>query len=473
MTGTKIKFGTDGWRAVIAEDYTFDNVRLCTQGVAQYLIDAGKNEKAIVIGYDTRFASENFAAAAAEVLAGNGIKTLLVNTATPTPVISFSILAQKAAGAIIITASHNPPNDNGFKVRSEYGGAAGPETLAKIEEILKKGSAPKRMDRAQAEQKGLIEVFDPAPAYLAHLKDMIDVEPIRQAGFSVVVDSMWGAGMGWLKKILSGGKIAVNEIHAERNPSFPGMYRPEPIADNLTGLSAAVREHKANTGLATDGDADRVGLVDENGDFVDQLRVFGLIAYYLLEVRKWRGPIVKALSTTSMLEALGKIYNVPVYETSVGFKYVAPKMLDVDAIVGGEESGGYAFRGHMPERDGILASLFLLDLMRHTGKTPTQLVQQLFSLVGPHFYDRIDTTFPQDKRQEIQDRIADNPPKELDGLQVVRVQTSDGFKYHMADGSWLLIRFSGTEPIMRIYTETTGADRVQPLLQAGRKLAGV
>ncbi len=468
-----ITFGTDGWRAVIAEDYTFDNVRLCAQGVAQYLLDTKKAGHGMVVGYDTRFASEHFADAAAEVLAGNGIKVHLVKTATPTPVISYAILVNKTAGAVNITASHNPPTDNGFKIRSEYAGAAAPETLIEIEKRIHANPAVKRMAKAEAIEKGLLTVFDPAPAYLTHLKDMIDIEPIRQSPFSVVVDSMWGAGMGWLKGILGGGMISVAEIHGVRNPSFPHMHRPEPIAANLRGLSASVRGRKADVGLATDGDADRVGLVDEHGQYVNQLLAYALLAYYLLEVRKQRGAIVKALSTTSMLEKLGKIYDVPVYETGVGFKYVAPKMLETNAMIGGEESGGYAFRGHMPERDGILASLFLLDLMRHTGKTPSQLVQRLFEMVGPHYYDRLDTTFPLAQRDEITKHMLANPPKVINGSPVVRVQTDDGFKYHMADGSWLLIRFSGTEPIMRIYTETNRQDRVWPIIEEGRALVGV
>ena len=473
MSSSQIRFGTDGWRGVIAEDYTFENVRLCAQGVAQYLLDSGKAGRGLVVGYDTRFASEHFAGAVAEVLAGNGITAYMVNKATPTPVISYAILALKTGGAINITASHNPPTDNGFKVRSEYAGAASPETLVEIEKRIASATTVKRMARPEATAKGLINIFDPAPPYLAHLKDMIDVEPIRNATFNVVLDSMWGAGIGWLRGILGGGTLRVAEIHGVRNPSFPHMARPEPIAANLRGLSAAVRARKADVGLATDGDADRLGLMDEHGHFVNQLQTYALMAYYLLDVRKWRGPIVKALSTTSMLEKLGRIYDVPVYETGVGFKYVAPKMLETDAIIGGEESGGYAFRGHMPERDGILAALFILDLMRHTGKTPSQLVQHIFSMVGPHYYDRIDTTFPLEQRTQITQRMQSNPPRQIDGSPVVRVQTDDGFKYHLDDGSWLLVRFSGTEPIMRLYTETNRPERVSRILAAGRALAGV
>lgn len=473
MDSSVIKFGTDGWRGVIADDFTFENVRHCAQGVAQYLLDSGQAGRGMVVGYDTRFDSEHFALAAAEVLAGNGIKTMLVDKATPTPVISYSILAHKTAGAINITASHNPAIDNGFKVRSEYAGAADPETLKQIEDKIHAARGIKRLAAVQAQAKGLLQYFDPAPAYLAHLKDMIDIEPIRQADLDVVVDSMWGAGMGWLKGILAGGKIRVHEIHDHRNPIFPDMARPEPIADNLSVLLHTVKHRSADVGLATDGDADRVGWCDERGVFINQLDTYALLAYYLLEIRKWRGPIVKALSTTSMLEELGKLYHVDVYETGVGFKYVAPKMLETNAMIGGEESGGYAFRGHMPERDGILAALFLLDLVVKTGKKPSAVREHLFSLVGPHYYDRLDMSYPMERRAEIQKRLREDAPQKIDGSKVVKLETLDGFKYYLDDGSWVLIRFSGTEPIMRIYTETTSEERVPRMLQAGRALTGV
>lgn len=473
MKNHPIKFGTDGWRGVIAEDYTFDNLRLCTQGVAQYLIDSGKANGGMVVGHDSRFAAEHFAAAAAEVLAGNGIKSLLVDKATPTPVISYAVLANKTSGAINITASHNPPTDSGFKIRTEHAGAAPPEVLVQIEQRIDAAGSIKRMAKTEALEKGLIAFFDAGPAYLTHLADLIDVEPIRQMPLNVVVDSMWGAGMGWLTGILKGGKIKVGEIHGSRNPIFPGMARPEPIASNLRGLAVSVRQRRADIGLATDGDADRVGLTDEHGHFINQLLAYALLAYYMLEVRKRRGAIVKTLSTTSMLDKLGKLYDVPVHETGVGFKFVAPKMMETDAMIGGEESGGYAFRGHVPERDGILASLYFLDLMRSTGKTPSQLVKRLFDLVGPHYYDRLDTDYPLAQRDEISKRMLASPPKTIDDGKVVRFQTDDGFKYHLEDGSWLLIRFSGTEPIMRIYTETNDLARVPRILEAGRKLVGV
>jgi phosphomannomutase len=319
----------------------------------------------------------------------------------------------------------------------------------------------------------LVEKFDAGAAYLAHLPDMVDVAPLKSAGLSVVHDPMWGVGSGWLKRILDGGATTVTEIHSGRNPIFPDMKRPEPIPPNTARLQETVPALGASAGCLTDGDADRVGFVAENGRFVNQLEVYALLAYYLLEVRGWRGPIVKTISTTSMLDKLGKMYDVPVYDTGVGFKYIAPKMLEVNAMIGGEESGGFAVRGHMPERDGILCSLFLLDLMVKLGKTPTQLIDHLFGIVGAHYYDRIDTPFPPERNAEVRARIASQRPAELAGIKVRNINTLDGFRYEMEDGGWMLIRFSGTEPIIRVYTETTHGDKVQDILQDGLRLAGL
>lgn len=468
-----IQFGTDGWRGVIAEDYTFDNVRRCAQGVARYFLQHGGAERGMVVGYDYRFSSENFGAAAAEVLAAHGIPVLLTQSGTPTPVISYAILANKAAGAINITASHNPGTDNGFKVRGEYGGAVDPDVLKEIEAGIPDLSAIKRMPMADALTDNLIRTFDPAPAYLYHLRDLIDVDPLKRANLNVIHDPMWGVGIGWLKRILDGGTTTINEIHNVRNPVFPDMKRPEPIPPNVDRLLATVVAQNAEAGVATDGDADRVGFASERGRFINQLEVYALLALYLLEVRGWRGPIVKTLSTTSMLNQLGKKYDVPVYETGVGFKYVAPKMLETNAMIGGEESGGFAFRGHMPERDGILAGLFLLDFMVQTKKSPSQLIDYLFSIVGPHYYDRIDTPFPPARNQAARDKIQGEKPAEIAGLKVTGINTADGFKYEMEDGGWLLIRFSGTEPIIRVYTETTKQDKVSDILDAGLDLAGL
>jgi len=469
-----IKFGTDGWRAIIAEDFTFENVRYCAQGVVDYLKTAGLASRGLVIGYDTRFASEDFAAAAAEVVAANGIKVFLSPKAAPTPVISYGVLAQKAGGAIIITASHNPGNWNGFKYKDEHGSSASDEITSKIVEFISKAYDSGKVNRialAETRKQGLVVATDLDPAYFAQIERLIGLDTLRQAGLKLVIDPMYGAGSGYLMKMLSGGNNLLTEINGESNPLFPGL-RPEPIVPNLDRLSAAVLKQKAAAGLATDGDADRMGVIDEKGNFITQLQVFALLCLYLLEVRGERGPIIKTLTTTSMAYRLGEIFNVPVYETAVGFKYVAPLMMEKDALIGGEESGGYGFRGHVAERDGILASLYFLDLMVRTGKSPSQLIDYLYSKVGPHYYKRVDIKFEETARKSVIQRVQ-RSVKTIDGVKVVKLDTTDGYRFILSDNTWLLIRFSGTEPLLRVYTETDSPERVERLLKIGRDIAGV
>ncbi len=468
-----IIFGTDGWRGSIAEDYTFENVRRCTQGFANYLLQRGKKNQWIVVGHDKRFLSEFFARTVCEVLNGNGINTFLTDGPTPTPVIAYAVVDKHASGAVNITASHNPPTDNGYKVRDENGGAIPPEDLKVIESLI-----PETDENIQSikideclHNKTTV-LFDASINYITHLADLIDLQPIKNAGLRIVVDAMWGNGAGWFSRLLAGGKTEVIEIHDQRNPIFPEMKRPEPIQPNIdVGLQTTI-DKNADVLLITDGDADRVGVGDENGVFINQLQVFALLAYYLLEVRKERGPIVKTLSTTSMLEKLGKLYNVPVFETGVGFKYVAPKMLATNAMIGGEESGGYAFRGNVPERDGILAGLYMLDFMVKLNKKPSELLALLFSKIGSHYYDRVDTAFSGDRKSR-EESILSAKPQTIGGLQVTGLNTLDGFKFSLEDGGWLLIRFSGTEPIMRVYCETTHKDSVKQILSDGLKIAGL
>jgi alpha-D-glucose phosphate-specific phosphoglucomutase len=470
----KIKFGTDGWRGVIADDYTFENLRRAAQGFASYLIEEGKEGQWVVVGYDKRFHSENFAAAAAEVLAGNGLKVYLTEGPTPTPTIAYAVVNKKACGAVNITASHNPPTDNGFKVRDENGSAIDPEGLKRIESLIPESAeAVKSIELQHGLRDKKIIYFDASDAYIFNLQKLVDLQKIKDAGFTVMVDAMWGNGAGWFTRLLEGGKTKVIEIHNERNPSYPEMKRPEPIRPNIdVGLKATVKNN-ADVLLITDGDADRCGIGDEKGEFIDQLRVYALLAFYLLEVRGERGPIVKTLSTTTMLNKLGEMYGVPVYETGVGFKYVAPKMLETDAMIGGEESGGYAFRGNVAERDGILASLYFLDFMVRTGKKPTELLKMLFEKLGSeYYYDRIDTPF-EGERKEREKLILSANTKTIGGLKLTELVTVDGFQFKLEDGGWLLIRFSGTEPIMRVYCETTHKDKVKSILEDGLKIAGI
>jgi len=469
----KIRFGTDGWRGVIAEEYTFANVRRCAQGFAEYLISKGHKDEWVVIGYDKRFQSEKFAAACAEVLVANKFRVYLTEEAAPTPVISYSVVDKSAVGAINITASHNPATDNGFKVRNRFGGAIAPEGLKEIESRIPDSiDSVKQESFSEAQSDGRIVIFDPNPAYLSQIHRLVDLEPIKSAGLSVLIDPMWGNGAGWFSKLLMGGSTKVVEIHNTRNPIFPEMTRPEPIPPNVDVGLRETLTNQADVLIITDGDADRLGVGDENGVFIDQLRVFALLAYYLLEVRGERGPIVKTLSTTDMLKKLGNIYGVPVIETGVGFKYVAPAMIEHDAMIGGEESGGYAFHGHVPERDGILAGLYVLDMMVKLDRKPSQLLDLLFEQVGAHYYDRIDTRFTGDSHAR-RERILKANPETIGGFQVSDINTTDGFKFSLGENGWLLIRFSGTEPIIRVYTETTAQDRVQAILDDGLRIAGL
>jgi len=450
-------------------------VRVCAQGVASYLQQANLADRGLLIGYDTRFASADFATAAAEVIAGNGIKVYLCSRAAPTPVISFGTRMKRAGGAIIITASHNPAIWNGLKFKTEDGASASNEVTAAIEGHVSQIPATAQITQlplAAAVDRGLIEPVDLDPAYCEQLGGLIDLDGLRQARLDVVVDSMYGAGAGYFRRLLSSGNIKIKEINSEPNPLFPGI-QPEPIAAHLTKLAAAVKRRRAGVGLATDGDADRIGIVDERGRFLTQLQVFALLALYMLEIRGERGPIVKTITTTSMLYRLGELFQVPVYETAVGFKYVAPVMLARGALIGGEESGGYGFRGHIPERDGILAGLYFLDLMVRTGKTPSALIDYLYTKVGPHYYYRMDTEFPEAERPAIIHRLESNPPQEIDGVPVVTTDTDDGYRFTLADTSWLLIRFSGTEPVLRIYAETDSQSRAQRLVTLGKEITGI
>jgi alpha-D-glucose phosphate-specific phosphoglucomutase len=473
LNNSPIKFGTDGWRGIIAADFTFENVCICAQATADYLKESRLAGRGLVIGYDTRFASEDFARTTAEVICGNGIKVYLCKKAAPTPVVSYGVIAKKAGGAVVITASHNPAQWNGFKYKSENGASAPKEVIASIERNISKNSV-ETVNLAKAQEQNLIEYIDLAPLYNKRLQSFIDVDKMANTRLKIVVDSMYGAGIGYFRQLLADSAgIEIIEINDHRNPTFPCMRQPEPIAVNLQTLSAKVKEEKADVGIATDGDADRIGIIDENGDFITQLQVYALLALYLLEVRRQKGAIIKTITTTNMIYRLGEIFNVPVFETPVGFKYIAPLMLAEKALIGGEESGGYGFRDHVPERDALLAGLYFIDFMAKTSKRPSQLLQYLLDKVGPHYYDRLDIDFLEEQRQTIVKGISGSSPQALDGTKVAEKDTFDGFRFKLEDGSWLLIRFSGTEPLLRIYAESNSHARVGRLLQLGREMAGV
>jgi len=387
--------------------------------------------------------------------------------------VSFSITSQEAGGGIIITASHNPARWNGFKFKDDSGSSAASQVTARIEDnitrILATGKINK-MPLSQARELGLVELLDLEPIYCRQLSRLINLEEIRSSRLKIAIDPMYGAGAGYFEKLLSGGNIELVEINSIRNPLFPGIEQPEPIGPNLSRLTATVRKERASIGLATDGDADRIGIIDENGAFISTLHVFALLCLYLLEIRGERGPIVKTLTMSSMAYRLGEIFNVPVYETPVGFKYVAPIMKNEQALIGGEESGGYGFRGHVTERDGILAGLYFLDLMIKTGKSPSELIDYLHSKVGPHYYRRIDVKFSESKRQAINKRVSNYNPESIDNIRVDSLDTRDGFRFMLAATSWLLIRLSNTEPLLRLYAESNSQERLERLLGLAQEL---
>jgi phosphomannomutase len=390
-------------------------------------------------------------------------------------VVSYATMARRAGGAVIITASHNPGSWNGFKIKSESGTSAPPEVTAEVEKNLQTmgGDKVRRLPLTNALKSGAVEVVDLSPMYVEQLRRLVDIDSLRDVPMRVVVDPMHGAGSGFLTALLKGGAMIVSETQSERNPIFPGMERPEPIAQNLKALSAVVRRRKAAVGLATDGDADRIGAMDEHGVFITTLQMYALLCLYLLEVRGQRGLIVRTITTTAMLDRLGEIFHVPVRETPVGFKWVAPIMAAENAMIGGEESGGYGFRGHVMERDGILASLYFLDFLAKSRKTPSQLIEYLYSKVGPHHFDREDVEFPEINRQKIVERMKATRPESVGGVRVGRIETHDGFRFVLADTSWLLVRFSGTEPLLRVYAEANSPARVREMIRLGREMAGV
>jgi phosphomannomutase len=470
-----IQFGTDGWRATIAETYTFDNVRLAAQATAEYFKASGRAERGIVVGYDTRFASDRFARAVVEVLTGNGIRVLLSDRFQPTPILSYSVIDRHAGGAIVITASHNPAPDNGFKVKTELGSSAPPEVISEIEQHIdrleSRDGGVQRLPFAEAESRGLVELFDAIPAYDAQISRLVDLQRLRNAGISVVADSMYGTGQGQFKRLLSGGTNTVDEIRNVVNPAFPGIA-PEPIRPHIDELSRVVRERGAQIGLATDGDSDRIGLVSEDGTFVNQHQVFALLVLYLTEQRQLRGPAVRSVTMTSMADAYMERLGLKVYETPVGFKYIGATMVEKNAILGGEESGGFGLQGHIPERDALVAGLYLVDLMVRLGKPMSGVLAYMREKLGDWRYLRVDVRYPAAERDAIAARVAAAHPASLDGSPLREIGTRDGYKFYAEDGSWLLIRFSGTEPLLRIYTETTSDERVQRLLQQGREIAG-
>jgi phosphomannomutase len=471
-----IRFGTDGWRAVIADTFTFENVRLISQAVADWINKShtGSQSPEIVIGYDTRFLSDRFAAEVARVMAGNSIIAWLTRTDSPTPAVSFNVKDKGAAAGVVITASHNPPRYNGFKLKAAYGGSATADECALVEEALlvmeREARGPNLMDYQRAVDKELIRTFDPSWTYYQHLSTLVDLDRISAAELSIVADAMWGAGRGAFTNLLSRTRCSVIDIRNVLNPGFGGIH-PEPIARYLKELVGAVQRAQANVGLATDGDADRIGAIDAHGNFIDPHTVFALALRHLVEEKGQRGEVVKTVSTTLMIDSLCDHFGLTLHETPVGFNHIADLMMKRDILIGGEESGGISIKGHIPEGDGILMGLVLLDVMGAKRAPLHEIVADLQAQYGPAHYDRIDVRLAHQlpKKQMVQ-RLIEAAPKQVGGESISRVDTMDGAKFYLADHSWLLIRPSGTEPVLRIYAEARTTDMRDTLLKMGSEL---
>lgn len=471
-----IKFGTDGWRAVISETFTFANLRLVAQAIADFILEEDGRNPSVIIGFDTRFLSDRYAAEVARVMAANHIDTWLARADTPTPAISYTVHNKKATAGVMITASHNAPRYNGVKLKASFGGAASPAQHKRVEQLLDRNLArahgPNLMDFVEAVQQERIHKFDPSWAYYEHLSTLVDLDCISGGELRVVADGMFGSGRGVIGEMLARGRSHVLNIRHEMNPGFGGIH-PEPIAKHLGLLISTIQAGHWDVGLATDGDADRIGAVDAQGNFVDPHRIFALVLRYLLEKRGLRGKVVRTVSTTRMVDRIAAQHGLELVETPVGFNHIADLMIANGVVMGGEESGGMSIQGHIPEGDGILLGLLLLEVMADAQAPLHELVADLLAHFGPAQYARTDMPLsrPVEKKQMVQ-MLLDCAPSEIAGVSVEDVQTVDGVKYYLDDGSWLLIRPSGTEPVLRVYAEAPDDERVKALLGFGEEMAG-
>jgi phosphomannomutase len=480
-----IHFGTDGWRGVISDTFTFHNLRRISQAIADAVaseewlngVTSGPkpDTKRMVVGFDTRFLSDRYAAEAARVLAANGYKVYLTTADVPTPSVSYTVRHLGAIAGIMITASHNAPRYNGVKLKAAQGYSAAREQCRRVEVYLSdnesRGRGPNLMDFEQARTEGLIERINPTPAYYDHLRQLIDFDKIADNPQHIVVDSMFGSGRGQIRGILQGTGCEVFEVRGEMNPGFGGIH-PEPIGHYLGALAGAIAAGHGQLGLATDGDADRLGAMDGRGQFVDPHRIMALSLKYLFEKRGFRGKVVKTVSTTQMINRLAEKHGLEVIETPVGFNYIAEWMLKDDVLIGGEESGGISFKGHIPEGDGILMGLLLTEMVAESGVPLDEMVTDLLDEVGPAHYKRVDLRLarPIVKEQMVK-QLAEDAPSSIGGVEISSVNTMDGVKYLLADDSWLLIRPSGTEPVLRVYAEARDPEQVSRLLEFGQSVA--
>lgn len=445
-----IKFGTDGWRGIISEDYTFNNVRLVASAIADYILDRGEGTKGVVIGYDARFLSRKYAEDCAAVLAGKGIKVWLSEAILPTPALTWQVKDRDAAGGIMITASHNPAEYNGLKFKASYGGSASPEIIADIEQYVHRLEA---QGGEFAKPVGLagVEFIAPEEAYLSHLRQMLDPVVLKNYRGLILFDMMHGAASGYAARLAENYGLDVLELRSEYNPSFGGV-NPEPIEKNLGLLRQAVFERKATIALATDGDGDRIGAMDADGRFINPHQIIALLTKYLVEKRGWSGGVAQTLTVSELVKRVAGKYGLAMYETPVGFKYIANLMLEKDILIGGEESGGIGIKHYIPERDGLMLGFLLIETVAAYGKTLGQLLDEMMEELGHFYYGREDLHLDMDQKDRLMAALVNNPPLVLDGLDVISANCSDGCKLYL-HGGWVMFRASGTEPIVRVYAE--------------------
>ncbi|MEW5705948.1 MAG: phosphoglucomutase/phosphomannomutase family protein [Actinomycetota bacterium] len=463
MNDSVIKFGTDGWRAIMNDTFILSNVRIVAQSIADYIKEKGHKDKGIIIGYDTRFFAERFAAECALIMLGNGIPVYMPTRAMPTPITAYSILEYEAAGAIMLTASHNPPEYNGIKFIPQYAGPASPEITRQIEHYIDINRENGKILTAPIEGNKLFQGIEPFPRYTKHIKELVDFDRLRNIKLKVVLDPMYGAAQGLMDVLLAETGCNIEAIHNYRDPLFGGLY-PDPNEKNLTELKNEVIRHKADIGLALDGDADRFGAVDFDGTYITANQVLSLVALHLLKNRSLKGALVRTVATTHLLDEIAREYDSELIEVPVGFKYIAQAMMSKQVVMGGEESGGLSIQGHIPEKDGLLADLILAEMVAYEQKPFTEILDGIYERYGKFYSTRLDIHLPQERKEELLDRLSAEPPDHIEGINIINVNMIDGVKLILETGDWLLIRPSGTEPLIRIYIESRNADRYEQLV---------
>lgn len=461
-----IKFGTDGWRAIISDDFTFDNVRKVSQAIADHFKGKGV---ALVVGYDWRFLSEKYAELVAEVLAANDIKVLLSDKAVPTPLVSLAIKNKKLSGGIMITASHNPPVYNGIKIKASYAGSADEGITKSVESFLGKNKV-RITALKEAVSSGTVAFVDLKADYMRFITSYIDMDLLKKAEFNVLVDCMYGVGDGYIEEILKDTNIKITQMRAGRDPLFGGI-NPEPIPKNLEAVFQAMKNGRYDIAIVNDGDADRIGVVTPKGGYMGAGIVMALLLLHFIEDKKWTGEVVKTISNTTLIERIVKKYNLKMHETPVGFKYICRLMLDEDILIGGEESGGIGVKNYMPERDGMLLGILLIEMMAHRKEGILEIMHDVEKEYGKFCYTRIDMDYPDDKKKKLMEFLKQSPPKEILGRPIKEVRSYDGYKFILEDDSWLIMRLSGTEPKLRVYAEASSEKLAKEYLEFGKKIA--